>query len=562
MDERAPTPSRYRLPQTCSDDRKRARQATLALQRQSYQIASDDGPGNPAAGFRLPIGAALLPPGEAFAAEKKARLLGHKAILKMRSPFIRGRVHKRPSTERDYVRLIGWLRHPVATRYWSDDAEFARQRLTGTNPMALRRCDTAPNAALAAAAGLVLKERYGGLKLKDVVDSGRLFCSEYPHLIDGRIQRQVVRGARLAVPTCLFLLAEGGKLAPLAIELMPSGEPGHAVFNPLDRREHWLLARSHAQAADAHYHEAVYHLLETHMVSEIFALCTARQLHPDHPLNQLLKPHFEDTLAINYLARHDLLSRGGPIDVVLAAGVGGALDLARLVWSSWDFRERTLDADLCARGLDDAAQLPGFHYRDDARAIWVLLNEYVDGVLGWWYRGDEDVREDFELSAWSRDVAQHVRGFPASIETRAQLVDLATHVIFRASAQHSAVNNGQFQGYGFVPNSPGVVFAWPPQEGEARFEMRDLLGAFADRERAVAQLGMAWVLSQPTHRSLLTTGTSPAFTREISPAAHDATLALRRRLVDLGEKIAARNRAAAHLYSYLSPYDVGRSTAV
>src|SRR5690606_34911123 len=184
---------------------------------------------------------------------------------------------------------------------------------------------------------------------------GRLYATDYADLLDARIQRQVAPGAWLAAPTCLFVRDDGGALMPLAIQLAPRGADGDVVVTPLDPLGHWLLARCHAQAADGHYHEAIHHLLETHMVSEVFALRTARQLHPDHPLHQLLAPHFEGTLAINYLARHDLLSPGGPLDLALAAGVGGALDLARIAWSRWSFSERRLDADLAAHGLDDPA---------------------------------------------------------------------------------------------------------------------------------------------------------------------------------------------------------------
>ncbi len=479
----------------------------------------------------------------------------------MRSPLISQRVAKRPDSQRQYERLLGWLRHPTAVRTWRSDAEFARQRLTGTNPMALRRCHELPGDELAAAADRVLGEHYD-LRLNAALDAGRLYRTDYGDLLDARIRRQVAPGAWLGAPSCLFVLDGRGELMPLAIQLAPQGADGDVVVTPLDPLGHWLLARFHAQAADAHYHEAVYHLLETHMVSEVFALCTARQLHPDHPLHQLIGPHFEGTLSINYIARHDLLSPGGPIDLALAAGVGGAMDLARLVWSRWSFSERRLDADLAARGLDDPATLPGFFYRDDARAIWKLLHDYVERILGVWYRSDQDVRDDFELRAWCDDLRREVPGFPRDIDTRAALGRLATDVIFRASAQHSAVNNGQFQAYGFVPNSPGGVFAGPPRLDEAPMTERELMLSLADRDRGAAQLGMAWVLSEPTHRSLLTTGASPAFTRDFCPAAYDATLALRRRLVELGESMAARNRNASAYYTYLNPDDVGRSTTV
>ena len=556
------TPSRYRLPQTCSPDRQRARRATLQLQRTRYLPTTDDGPGHPAEGFRLPVAAASLPPGESFSAEKTVRLLGHKTVLRLATPLVKARVPEQPASVRQYDRLLGWLRRPRAATHWRSDAEFARQRLTGTNPMSLRRCETLPAEELARAADRVLRERHR-TRLQAALDTGHLFLSEYHELLDERIQKQVAPGATLAAATCLFLREPHGGLAPLAIQLRLAGAAAPAVLTPLDPPALWLLARCHAQSADAHYHEAVFHLLETHMVSEVFALCSARQLHPDHPLQQLLAPHFEGTLAINHLARSDLLSPGGPIDTVLAAGVGGTMDLARLAWSRWSFRRRSFEADLVERGVAAPDTLPELLYRDDASAIRTLLHRYVSRVLGAWYRSDDDVRADYELRAWLEELAQFVPDIPPDIDDVAKLVQFVTDVVFRASAQHSAVNNGQFASYGFVPNAPGAVFARPLCPDDApNFDERDVLCALSNRDRGLAQLGMAWVLSEPTHRSLLTAGESPAFSRELCPAAHDAVQALRRDLLELSDAVAARNRNLAVPYSDLSPHRVARSTNV
>lgn len=330
MNAEPATPSRYRLPQHCSADRQRARRATLALQRSRYLPSSDDGPGHPADGFRLPIAAAALPPGEAFSLEKTARLLAHKALLRCASPFVRLRVPARPGNARQYAALLGVMRRPHAMADWRSDAAFARQRLTGTNPMSLRLCADPPPGDLARAADRVLGEQHG-IRLQAALDAGRLFLTDYDDVLDPRIQQQVAPGATLAAATCLFVRERQGGLAPIAIRLRTPRSGIDVVVTPLDRPADWLLARCHAQSADAHYHEGVFHLLETHMVSEVFALCNARQLHPDHPLQQLFALHFEGNLAINHLARTDLLSIGGPIDLVMAAGVGGTLDQARRI---------------------------------------------------------------------------------------------------------------------------------------------------------------------------------------------------------------------------------------
>ena len=55
----------------------------------------------------------------------------------------------------------------------------------------------------------------------------------------------------------------------------------------------------------------VRHLLETHLVTEVFVVVTARQLHPDHPVSQLLSPHLRFTVALDCLARVDAVTAPG-----------------------------------------------------------------------------------------------------------------------------------------------------------------------------------------------------------------------------------------------------------
>jgi arachidonate 15-lipoxygenase len=554
-------PSRYRLPQHCSLDRQRARRATIALERESYEFASDGGAGNPTPDFHLPPGVSGLPKAERFGPEKKVRLASHKLFAKLQAPFVRIAMSGSPmDTQLDYERVVGWMPRPREADTWQCDASFARQRLTGVNPKAIFRWSETPPDALAASSDEVLQEKHD-TSLNAALDDGRLFGTDYSLLQDGRIQAQVRPGVTLAAPTSTFYVDEkNGELHPIAIQLRPDDAPEHPVCNVLDPRGDWLMARTHAQCADAHYHEAIYHLLDTHMVSEVFAVCTARNLHPDHPLRQLIGPHFEWNLAINDVARGNLLSDGGPIDVVLAAGVGGAMDLARAFWSDWSFEKRSFHGDLGHRGVA-GKPLENYYYRDDASEIHAAIEAYATRIIKLWYSGDEDVADDYELQAWAKQIAQHIpNDFPASIETRARLIFIATEVIFRASAGHSAVNNGQYDAFAFVPNAPGSVAAGLP--GTESYSEVDVLSALPGSQRCISAIGMTWTLSQPTHRSLLATGESPAFAQALNPEANAAVDALRARLRRLSATIGERNRHMTIPYTYLDPANVARSTGI
>lgn len=587
-------PSPYQLPQCVTDDRRRARQLTVQLNRQRYPLAFD--PGLPdAPQSHLPMSTApwpgasrlrrlltrivgVLPPKDLFLSElppesrftwpKFFRHATHAGSMKLRLAYVRmTNIDFRPASEQAFSRLLGTIPPPRVKDRWQEDEEFARQRLAGVNPMAIRRCANPPGPALARAVDRVLHERYA-TTLNQALDSGRLYLTEYPMLWEQPVQQQVRRGAYLAAPTCLFYVDDRPKLMPVAIQLKPQEVArGNPVFTPLNQPWDWRVARAHAQASDSHYHESISHLLNTHLVSEVFALATHRNLHPDHPLHQLLLPHFEHTLAINEQARKNLLAPHGEIARCMAATHTGNVNLVRMTWSSWQFPDHALARDLQQRDVGD---IPSYLYRDDAQEVHRAIEEYVRGILSVWYLSDDDVRQDVELQAWAREIRDpqlgQIRGFAEELATRQQLMDIATDIVFRASAQHAAVNNGQFGAYGWVPNAPVAMYrALPdelPEDGRALFTEEDYYRSLPDRERTFGQTGMVWLLSEPTAQSLLRAGECNAFSYEHCFAAYQVCGQFRRRLRAISDNIDDRNEAIGYEYNFLKPQNIARSIAI
>ncbi len=587
-------PSQFQLPQYVSDDRRRARQLTILTNRERYPLAFDPGlPDTPE--YHLPPSTApwpgmgkmrrlfkkivdRLPPKDLFVSElppesqftwpKFFRHATHAGSMKLRLLFsLLTNLDFNPSSEKAYERLLNTIPPPRVKSNWEQDEEFARQRLAGVNPMAIQRCSALPNELLANATDRFLAERHR-TSLNQALDSGRLFKTEYPLLWEKPVQEKVRRGATLAAPTCLFYVDDRGVLMPAAIQLKPSDVRNkNPVFTPLNPVWDWRLARAHAQASDSHYHEAIFHLLETHLVCEVFALSTHRNLHPDHPLHQLLMPHFVHTLAINEQARKNLLGDHGEIARCMAAKHTGNINLLRMVWPSWDYRDHQLDTDLQHRDVKD---LPGYLYRDDAIEVHGAIEEYVRGIVSIWYENDEDVRQDMELQAWSREIADpqrgQIRGFPDQIVHREQLIEIAANVIFRASAQHAAVNNGQFGAYGWIPNAPVAVYQGLPDEipadGKAIFSERDFYRVLPNRARTFGQTGMVWLLSEPTQRSLFSAGGSPAFSSENCFEAYRVVGRFRRRLRAISDAIDQRNIEIGFPYNFLKPQNIDQSVSI
>jgi len=75
-------------------------------------------------------------------------------------------------------------------------------------------------------------------------------------------------------------------------------------------------------------------------------------------------------------------------------------------------------------------------------------------------------------------------------------------------------------------------------------------------------MGMVWVLSAPTQRSILQAGASPAFSPDVCFEAGEAVAAFRRRLQAISSAIDARNGELDVPYRYLDPVNISRSTDI
>ena len=76
---------------------------------------------------------------------------------------------------------------------------------------------------------------------------------------------------------------------------------------------------------DAIHHEVVAHLARTHLLVEPFVAATMRQLPTAHPVDALLRPHFEGTVFINDSASRRLVAPGGNVDVVFVGDISGVM---------------------------------------------------------------------------------------------------------------------------------------------------------------------------------------------------------------------------------------------
>lgn len=319
------------------------------------------------------------------------------------------------------------------------------------------------------------------------------------------------------------------------------------------------------QSADGTYHEVVAHLTRTHLVMETFWVAANRTLPAQHPLYQLLQPHFTGTIQINHDARSTLLAPGGPIDESIAIGAEGALDLIGLAYQDWSFDGASPLQDFQARGVDSIDVLPRYHYRDDALLLHQAIDTYARDTLRTFYTSDHDVQTDVELQAWIRELCcadgGRVSGLPVhegQVQTVSDLVRVVTQILFTVSVEHAAVNNGQYAQFGWIPNTPGALYLPPPTDHDERGE-ENFVYALPDAYAVGQQLTLVHLLSQ---RSLTPLGMYPEDFFHMVWPVRNALDRLRADLDDAGRHIQQRNQRLAVPYRYLEPWLVGRSIAI
>ena len=237
---------------------------------------------------------------------------------------------------------------------------------------------------------------------------------------------------------------------------------------------------------------------------EAYGVATMRNLPDPHPLYKLLQPHFRYTMSINSAARATLISKDGIIAQNFAIGSDGMEELFKRAATAHRVQWTNIKKNLKERGVDNREQLPGYYYRDDGIKIWNVTEEYVKEVIDLFYENSEDVKKDTEVKQWVEEIhtiafpgfheAPQGHGFPAKIETKEELIEYCTLIIFTGSAQHAAVNFGQFDTYGYTPNAPIGMRKAPPKRSNVLY--RDLMEYLPDINTAGMASSITFTLAQ------------------------------------------------------------------
>lgn len=416
----------------------------------------------------LPLSEMFPPRYLAQGAEVTIRLEANRAAAKVGSWL-----SKDASPIETWSKMFPMLPAPLALAHWREDWCFAWQRLAGPTPNAIRRTDRLPDALAVTDADLRRVLGTDKASIADALASHRLYVADYA-LFEGAATGITDGHAKfLWAPIVLFCVdaAFPGKLRPVAIQTGGQRGDRSTLYFPGDRD--WLLARTAANVADENLQGVVVHLGWCHMVIERFILAAHRQLSVEHPLYVLLSPHFETTLAVNQVAKKSVVSPGGVQDRLLAPTIETQTDILNRSVGQLDLASLDPIVDYARRGVADAEALPMYPFRDDALAIWSALRCFVEGYVRLYYASDADVIGDAELAAFVREVGAERGGrLPAMVagfapKTVADVVDLISRVLFRATAYHATINNSNYDWAACVPSMPTAGYAALPDRARA-----------------------------------------------------------------------------------------------
>ncbi|CAL8313272.1 unnamed protein product [Merluccius merluccius] len=446
---------------------------------------------------------------------------------------------------------------------WMKDSLFGSQFLNGVNPMVIRCCKELPENLPVTDDMVHLR---GGRSLKEEMQSGNIFLCDYKVLDE--LDANTINGKQqyLMAPLVLLHKTPKDKLKPIAIQLKQKPSEDDPIFFPTDSAYDWLLVKMFVRSADFQDHQLNSHLLRTHLLAEVFSVSLLRNLPMVHPLYKLLVPHTRYTLQINILARKLLISDEGAFNMFTSSGGTAMLTILQRATSSITYTSLCIKDDIKERGLES---VPNFFYRDDGFQIWDIIHNFVQGVLGFYYEDDSSVQRDTELQVWVQDIFEHGflsrsdSGMPQKLGTVAELVKFVTMVIFTGSAQHAAVNGGQFDYGSWMPNTPTTIRS-PPPAIKGHLNDSGMVNALPDISTTVNGMAVLHLLSKQSS-DFVPLGHYPEehFSEE-KPCEHMETF--KGELSYLSQKIHLRNKfLEKHLkipYTFLDPLLVENSVAI
>ncbi|XVF25798.1 hypothetical protein REPUB_Repub13aG0244600 [Reevesia pubescens] len=381
------------------------------------------------------------------------------------------------------------------------DDEFGRLTLAGMNPISIERLKVFPpvsklDPSIYGPQKSALKEEHvichlDGMSVQQAIEGKKLFILDYHDTYLPFLNSINAHPDRKAYATrTIFFLTTMGTLKPIAIELsLPPMNPyipsKQVITSPVDATAcwQWQLAKAHVCSNDSGAHELIQHWLRTHACIEPFIIAAKRHLSIMHPIHKLLHPHMRYTMDINAQARKLLISAGGIIESLFSTKEC-SIEITSFSYKNWRFDMESLPADLIRRGIaePDPTEPHGlklliedYPYANDGLLIWSAIEKLVRDYVNYYYPDASSIQSDPELNAWYYESIntghadlRHESWWP-KLSITEDLVSILTTIIWITSAEHAALNFGQYHYGGYVPARPSYMRRLVPNEQDPEY---------------------------------------------------------------------------------------------
>ncbi|KAG8430250.1 hypothetical protein GDO86_018153 [Hymenochirus boettgeri] len=282
---------------------------------------------------------------------------------------------------------------------------------------------------------------------------------------------------------------------------------------------------------------------------------------PPPSIGRLIIPHLRYTLEINTLARSELVGPGGSFDQAVVTGNGGIQEILLRGMNDMTYTSLCLPDDIESRGVQS---IPNYFYKEDGMKIWKAMESYISNIVHYYYLTDETVSKDPELQVWVAEIfdkgflSNKSSGIPSTIGNRVELTKYLTMIMFTCSAQHAAVNSGQFDFYSWLPNGP-TTMRKPPPASKGSVTYQNIMEALpAVNTTAIAIAAVDLLSTEPSdrttgklHKCLFCRGDARKFVEEF-----------RGKLVEISKSIKERNQDKKLKYNYLDPDLIESSVSI
>jgi len=182
-------------------------------------------------------------------------------------------------------------------------------------------------------------------------------------------------------------------------------------------------------------------------------------------------------------------------------------------------------------------------------------------MINVFYINEDSVIQDYELQNWAKALVAEaqINGIPGNgvIKSKADLIYIFSLIMFNGSAEHAAVNFGQYDFAGYIPNIPGGMNLPPPQT-KAPIKESQIMKVLPGVSATISQISLTYTLSQNDTNNLGNFEEDMFFDNTTSKLVNDFKKALSNAQVTITKRNAVRQQP----YPYLVPNAIPNSIPI